>query len=333
MARPASRGTLLAAALLLLGAAAAPALTIKLGSLAPANTPWDIVLQRLAADWARISDGTVELKIFPGGIAGDEDDMIRKMRIGQLDAAAMTAGGFNRVYSGVLALVKPMMIRTDEEMIAILNQTIPFFEQELEKRGFVGLMWAPIGWVNFFSREPVRSTTDLRRQTLWIGNASPAEVRVWQRAGFDVATLPVTEVMTALQSGMIDAYVSSPLSAASFQWFGVTPHMNDLRFAPLFGAVVISKRTWERIPAELRPRLLAAARSAARGLSAEVAALNEQAVEIMTLFGLKVHEATGAFERDWQRIIDRYFETLVGDVIDRQAHELVQEKVNAFRDR
>ena len=111
--------------------------------------------------------------------------------------------------------------------------------------------------------------------------------------------------MTALQSGMIDAYVSSPLSAASFQWFGVTPHMNDLRFAPLFGAVVISKRTWERIPAELRPRLLAAARSTARGLSAEVAALNEQAVEIMTLFGLKVHEATGAFERDWQRIIDR----------------------------
>ena len=75
MTRPASRGTLLAAALLLLGAAAAPALTIKLGSLAPANSPWDIVLQRLAADWARISDGTVELKIFPGGIAGDEDDI------------------------------------------------------------------------------------------------------------------------------------------------------------------------------------------------------------------------------------------------------------------
>ena len=112
------RRLLLAALLALLCAAAAPALTLKLGTAAPINSPWDLVLRRLAADWFRISDGDVELKIFPGGIAGDEPDMIRKMRIGQLHAATLTAGSMNDIYPGVLALAAPMLIRSNEEMIA-----------------------------------------------------------------------------------------------------------------------------------------------------------------------------------------------------------------------
>jgi TRAP-type C4-dicarboxylate transport system substrate-binding protein len=327
------RRAALAALLALVCAAGAPALTIKLGTVAPANSPWDLVLRRLAADWSRISDGEVELKIFPGGIAGDEPDMIRKMRIGQLHAATLTAGSLNDIYPGALALATPMLIRTNDEMIAVLGEVAPFLEQHLEQRGFVALMWAPIGWVKFFARQPVRTLADLRRQTLWVGDAGAAEIRAWQQAGFNVVALPVTEVTTALQSGMIDAYLTSPLAAASFQWFGIAPHMNDLSLAPLYGALLINKRVWERVPESIRPRLRAVARAAAERLSATAHEQDDLAVHVMRAHGLQVHEATAALEQDWEQIAAREFQSLIGEVIDPEAYRLVTATVAAYRAR
>lgn len=323
----------LAALLALLSAAGLPAQTIKLGTVAPANSPWDLVLRRLAADWSRISDGEVELKIFPGGIAGDEPDMIRKMRIGQLHAATLTAGSLNDIYPGMLALASPMLIRNDAEMLAVLGELAPFFERQLEERGFVALMWSPIGWVKFFARQPLRTLDDLRRQTLWIGDAGAAEIRAWQQAGFDVVALPLTEVTTALQSGMIDAYLSSPLAAAAFQWFGLAPHMNDLRLAPLYGALVISKRVWERIPERIRPRLRAVAQAAGERLSASAHEQDDLAVHVMRAHGLQVYEATAALEQEWQDTVRREFQGLIGTVIDPAAYQLVTETVTAYRAR
>jgi len=317
--------------LALLCAAAAPALTLKLGTAAPTNSPWDLVLRRLAADWSRISDGDVELKIFPGGIAGDEPDMIRKMRIGQLHAATLTAGSMNDIYPGVLALAAPMLIRSNEEMIAVLGEVAPFLEQHLEQRGFVALMWAPVGWVKFFAREPVRSLTDIRRQTLWVGDANAAQVRAWQQAGFEVVALPMNEVTTALQSGMIDAYLTSPLAALQFQWFGITPHMNELSLFPLYGALVISKRAWERIPETLRPRLRAAALAAGERFSASAHEMDDLAVLTMQAYGLQVHEAPAALVQEWQQIAADEFQSLIGAVIDPEAFRLVTDTVTAYR--
>lgn len=326
------RRVLLAALLALVCAAGAPALTIKLGTAAPTNSPWDLVLRRLAADWSRISDGEVELKIFPGGIAGDEPDMIRKMRIGQLHAATLTAGSMNDIYPGVLALAAPMLIRSNEEMIAVLGEVAPFLEQHLEQRGFVALMWAPVGWVKFFARKPVRSLADIRRQTLWVGDANAAQVRAWQQAGFDVVALPMNEVTTALQSGMIDAYLTSPLAALQFQWFGITPHMNELSLFPLYGALVISKRAWDRIPDTLRPRLRASAQAAAERFSASAHEMDDLAVLTMQAYGLQVHAAAG-LEQEWQQIADDEFRSLIGAVIDPEAFRLVTDTVTAYRAR
>lgn len=311
----------------------ASAQTIKLGSVAPLNSTWDLVLRGVAADWARISNGKVQLKIFSGGIAGSEDDMIRKMRIGQLQASAMGAMNLSEVYSGVLALGTPMLIRTNQEMTAMIEKISPFLDQKLEERGFVSLMWAPLGWVHFFSRKPVYTMEDLRQQRLWIGSSTPSEVRVWQRAGFDVVTLPTNEIATALQSGMIDAYLTSPLAAAAFQWFGLTPNLNDLRFAPLFGTVIIHKRAWKRIPESLQPRLRAAARTAAKRLSETSHEQDELAVLLMKAHGLKVVRASVGFEQDWKRTTDVHFQALIGDVIDPEAYKLVNIELAKFRAR
>ena len=327
------RRILAAAVVTLCCTASATALTIKLGSVAPANTPWDLALRGLAADWARISDGEIEVKIFPGGIAGNELDMIRKMRIGQLQAAAMTAISFNDIYPGILAIAQPMLVRTDDEMRYILEEMTPFFNEQLEQRGFVPLMWAPIGWVKFFAREPAHTADDLRRHKLWVGAASPAVLRAWQRAGFNPRALPLDEVIKALQTGALDAVASSPAAAAQLQWFGIVPHMTDLRFTPLFGAVMISKRAWQRVPADLRPRLLRAAELAAQRVSERAYEIDDLAVLTMKAHGLQVHEASAALEQEFQETIARNFADLIGDEIDPVAYDLVLEKVAAYRAR
>ena len=326
------RRTVLVGMLALVCAAGASALTIKLGTLAPANTPWDLVLRRLAAEWSRISDGEVEMKIFPGGIAGSEPDMIRKMRIGQLQAAALTAGSINSdIYPGAQVLDMPLLIRTDAEMHAVLEAVTPHFDKELEQRGFVALMWAHIGWVKLFSRTPVNTTDDLRGQPLWVGNVDAEEIRVWQGAGFNVVALPVTELTTALQSGMIDAFFSSPLAAAAFQWFGIAPHMNDLKIAPLYAGLIITKRTWERIPADLRPRFRAVAQVIAEQLSAGAREQDDLAQQVMQAHGLQVHAPTAELEQDWKELGTGEFRSLVGDVIDPEVYRLVTERLAAFR--
>ena len=313
------------------GSFLAHSLTIKLGSIAPANSPWDNVLRGLSADWERITEGNVKLRVFSGGIVGDDESMIRKMRIGQLDAAAMPGGGIARIYSGIMALSSPMLFRNNNEFRFVLNEMIPHLEAELENKGFIGLSWSPIGWAHFFSREPFITNSDLQKQKLWIFDAEPIEVRAWLSAGFDVVPLPTTEVMTALQSGMIDAYVTSPMSAASFQWFGITPHMNDMLFAPIIGGIVITKRTWNRIPARYRKELKETARKASQQLSEQSQKADQQAIDAMSLYGLKVHSATVELEQEWNTLVEERFSELIGTIIDQKAYDLVIAKIAEYR--
>ncbi len=143
----------------------------------------------------------------------------------------------------------PLLVRSDDELSYVLDRMKPFFDTELQKRGFKAFMWSPGGWVYFFSRQPLSSPDDLRKQKLWVWSGDPDEIQAYQSAGFQTVTLASTDLMTSLQGGMVDALVTSPLIAASSQWFGIASNMYALRLAPLWGAAVISTKTWAEVPA------------------------------------------------------------------------------------
>ena len=314
--------------LLVHGATATPPLTIKLGTLAPPNTPCDGALRRISADSARISDNAIELKIFPGGIVGNEPDMVRKMRVGQLGAAAISIDGLSRIFSGVLAVSYPLLVSTEDQFRAMFDHMQPYLGAELEERGFVPIVWIHIGWMHFFSSHPVESVEHLQNHELSIWDAQPALVRAWQQASFNIVTIPVTEAMMGLQSGFITAYLSTPLSAAAFQWFALTPYMNDLQFAPMYGAIVVTKRIWDRVPADLKPQMLESARAAGRNLSENSRQLDAQAVAVMKQFGLTVISWQKQFRSDWEDIAQSISAQLVeANIIDKDAFDRVQEVV------
>ena len=319
-------------ALLLLAAcsASAGALTIKLGTLAPVGSPWEVGLRRIAAEWDKLSGGSVTLRIYAGGIAGDEPDMVRKMRIGTLNAAGITVSGLQGIFKGFKTLSYPLLVRNDGELSYVLDQMKPFFEQELEKRGFHAVMWSPGGWVYLFSRRPVVHPQDLKSQKLWVWSGDADEIQAYQRAGFQTVTLAVTDLMTSLQGGMVDALVTSPLLAASNQWFGVVSNMSTIRLGPLWGATVVTDKVWSEVPSDLRPKLMEAAQKVADSLAPDLAKADDQAIGIMKKYGLTINKVDTATEAEWADLLDKTFSGLVGTTYDKESFEMARKYLNEY---
>lgn len=320
-------GTLLMTA----GIGSTSAVTIKLGSLAPSGSPWDDGIRTIAARWEEISDGKVVLKTYAGGIAGGEEDMIRKMRIGQLGAAGMTGIGMCRIFPGILALQLPLLTRTDEELDYVLEKMKPRFEKELEQKGFTVLVWSKVGWVHFFSRQPVVKPGDLKDQKLFVYAGDPDGVKAWRDAGFHTVPLEPSDLMSSLQSGMVEAFTTTPLSAAAYQWFGLAKNMCGMQWAPMIGGIVVSNRVWNRVPKELRPKLEQAAEEIGRQMQAKIDTADEQAIAVMKEHGLEISEVSEKDIALWEAEVRTGFDKLVGKSFDKESFELVKKYLQEFR--
>ncbi len=320
-----------AAVIALLIGCAASGRTIKLGSLAPTGSPWDDGLRRIATRWEELSNGEVKLKIYGGGILGGEMDMIRKMRIGQLDAAGMTGVGLCRIHPVILNIQAPLTVRTDEELAFVLDNVKPRYEKGLEKQGFKVIAWNMVGWVHFFSKEPVVKPADLRKQKLfvWAGDADGAQA--WKELGFHPVPLAVTDLMSSLQSGMVEAFSATPLSAASQQWFALAPNMCAMRWAPLVGAIVVNTRVWNKISPELRPRLLEASRKAAAEMQEETGKADAEAVEIMKKHNLTVNPVPADAVAEWKGVVESGLPKLYGNSLDKEEIESIRALLRDFR--
>ena len=321
----------LVALCLFCGATAASALTLKLGSLAPAGSPWELGLKRMAAEWERLSGGTVTVKIYAGGVAGDEPDMVRKIRIGTLNAALITVTGLQGIFNGTKSLSYPLLMHNDDELFYVLRKMEPYFDAELQKRGFKSFMWSPGGWAYFFSRAPVLNPDDLKKQKLWVWSGNPDEIQAYQSAGFQTVTLASTDLMTSLQGGMVDALVTSPLVAASSQWFGIATNMSALKLAPLWGAAVVSTKAWAEVPADLQPKLIEAAQRIADSLLPDIIKADGQAIAVMQKYGLKIHEVTPTARAAWTDLFQRTFSPLVGKMYDKDAFAMAVRYLEEYR--
>ena len=306
-------------------------LTIKLGTLVPAGSPWELYLKNLAGEWARISQGQVSLKIYSGGRAGDESDMIRKMRFNQLQAAGLSVSGLAQIYPGVLSMAAPTMIQTEEELAFLLEKTYAHFDEEFQKQGFKLLFWTTAGWAYVYSRDPVITVEDLRRQKLWIMTGNHEEMRTWQKYGFRPVMLSIADLMVQLSSGGVDAMVTSPMLAASNQWFATASHQAGFRYAPFFGAFIISMKTWNLIPADLQEKLQQTGEQTARLMQSESSRVNEEANDVMEEYGLVIHKTPDSAVEEWREFFEQASADLLGDKFDLALFELVKQHLREFR--
>ena len=326
-----SRRCLLVLAIVLLTASSASAVTLKLASVAPENSPWGAALNRMASDWARISGGQVTLQIYHNGIAGDESDVVRKMRIGQIQMAVFTSTGLRLLADEVMTLNMPLLIRTEDELDYVLSEVSDVLSSSVQRARFHAVVWSKGGWVRFFSNAPLTSPAALRRLRLAAAADHQELLQAFRLMGYQAIPVPQNELLTSLNSGMVDAFYASPIAAAGFQWFARAPYMLDLPVAPFIGGVVVSDRAWNRVPDHLKPQLVAAVQRHVDRLETVMEELETEAISTMQAYGLTVTELTDAQRRGWISEFERSQDVTVGTVFDEQMYRHIQDLLTEYR--
>jgi TRAP-type C4-dicarboxylate transport system substrate-binding protein len=293
-------------------AADAQNVVIKMATLVPTGSSWHTILQEMGQQWQTASGGRVVLRLYPGGVAGDDTDVVRKMRLGTLDAGVLTAVGLADIDRSIFALDLPMGFKSYEEIDAVLERMSPQLEQLYADKGFIVLAWADAGWVHFFTKAPVRVPDDLKALKLFAWAGDDFAVDLWKSAGFHPVPLPATEISTALQTGLVSALPTTAQAAVLLQWYTHAKYMTDVNWALLLGGIVVSKAAWEKVPADLRPAILKAAQEAGAKARSETRGAAVADVEAMEKRGLTVVHLDAAAEQAWQRAAEAAYPSLRG---------------------
>jgi TRAP-type C4-dicarboxylate transport system substrate-binding protein len=225
----------------------------------------------------------------------------------------------------------PMMFRSNAELDYVRERLAPQLEALLAAKGFKVLHWGEAGWVQFFAQQPVVRPEDLKALKLFTWAGDTTYVEAWKDAGYHVIPLPATEIHSALQSGLINAFPTTPLAALSFQWFGLAKHMADLKWAPLVGAVVLATTKWREIPNALQPRLLQVAHEVGVRLQGEGRKLNNDAVRVMQQHGLVVHPVPPEVVDHWEHSARAAYPKLLGKVVPAAMVAEVERLRNEYR--
>src|ERR1035437_7357029 len=256
----------------LAGAARAQKIEIIMATLAPTDSEWYKVMENMGAEWKKISGGNVNLSIRAGGVVGEDPDAVRRLRSGSIQAAGLTSA----------ALQIPMMFDNYAELDFVRDRIAPKLEKRIEDKGYLVLNWGDAGWVQFFSTKPVHRLDDLRKLKLFAWAGYPTEEELWKANGFRVVPLASTDIVQQLETNGIEAVPTTALYAETTQLFKLAAYMCDVKWAPLLGATIISKATWEKIPAAQRGPMLAAARKSGEALKNDIRAQDARALQTMT---------------------------------------------------
>ena len=292
------------AILLLASAASAQTVAVRLGTLAPRNSRWHQLILDMGEKWKKASGGKVELKVYPGGEQGDEPEMVQKMRIGALQAVAISGAGLSGIDGSDAALQIPMMYNSWDELDYVRDRIGPQLEKGLDARGYVVLNWGDTGWVHLFSKRPATTPGDFQKMKLCVLQGDTADFELFKRNGFQPVSLATTDILTGLQTGLIDAFEAPPMVALASQWFGGARNMLDVKFAPLSGATLVSKQAWEQIPAGVRPQLLSIARDSGAQIRQEIRRMEDNSIGMMQTLGLNVVHADANAAAEWRALLE-----------------------------
>lgn len=311
---------------------AAAKINIKFASQAPEASPWHVMFKEIDKAWQEVTDGRVSMTIYPGGVSGDESDIIRKMRIGQLHAAALTSSGLTDIDEKFSVFGIPLFFDSWDELNYVLADIGPGLQASLEEKGFVFMTWGHIGWVHFFTKEPVARLDDLRKLKIFTWAGDDRMVQWWHSNGFRPVPLALPDAMQGLTTGLIDTMISPPLAALSLQWFKETPYMIDIGLVPMVGALVMSRRTWNKIDAADRPKLLEAAARVGEKLMKRIPGMDNFAVETMKRQGLEVLEIKNSeHSAEWLAEAEAFADQMRGEMVPTAIFDQALKARDEFR--
>lgn len=288
--------------------AAAPASAqqvIKIATLAPDGSAWMKELRVAAAEVQAGSQGRVQVKFYPGGVMGNDAVVLRKMKLGQLQGGVLTSSELAATYPDAVAYSLPFFFSNWAQVEKVRPQVDPVLAKGFEARGLKMLGASNVGFAYLMGTRPLRSRADMSGIKLWIPQNDEIAERTFKLGGISPIPLPLGDVFTSLQTGLVDTVANTPSGAVALQWHGKVKGMVDLPLTFVVGFMVMDLKSWQKLsPAD---QAIVAKAFAASGQRMDVNIKRDDAAALaaMKKQGLVVTTLDAAETARWRQVGDQ----------------------------
>lgn len=313
-------------------AVAADPVRIKLAMVAPKGSIFHRVSQEMGEAFRNAEGPGSAFIIYPDGSQGGEADVVRRMRIGQLNAAMLTAVGLSEIDGSAAAMQNvPMLFRSVDEVEYAGAVLRPEIGRRFLDKGFVVLVWAEAGWVRFFSKQPASVPADLKVMRMWAWSGDAPQVEIMKTLGYRPVVLETADIVPGLQTGLIDTVPVTPFWALATQIDRLAPNMVDVKWAPIVGALVINRSTWDAMTQAGRDSLRHSALQAGAELRTFAESSDAEAIAAMEKRGLRVQHMTPETEVAWQRQAEQVYPLIRGHTVPAATFDEAVRLVGEYR--
>lgn len=316
---------------LLLATSSSQQYVIKFATIAPEKTTWHNAMKEYDAALRKESGGRLGFQIYAGGVLGDEKTVLRKIRVGQLHAGGFTGVAIGEIAPRVRILDSPFLAHSYDEMDYLYKQFDKEFEQAFLQGGFVLLGWAEVGFVHLFTNTPINKPDDLKRIKLWTWEGDPVAEAAFRALGVSPIPLAFPDVLTSLQTGLINAFYSTPYAAISLQWHVRAKYMVETPISDASGAVLLAKSFFDKLPPDLQEILIRNGRIYLSKLTQLAREDNKKSIDLLRKAGLTIQKVD---EKELPHYIEagkRARRMLVGKLYSEELLNSVEKAIDDFR--
>ncbi len=307
---------------------AAGSTQLRIATVAPAGSSFHKRLQSLGTEWSK-GPGGASMNIY-AGTQGGELQIVRRMRVGQLQGAMLSSVGLSQIDNSVTALqYMPLLFRNWEDVDAVRERLRPQLEDRLRKAGYVVLFWGDGGWVRYFSRRPIHKIADMKSMRVYASSGDPESVELFKNY-FTPVVLEPDQILLGLRNGMIDALPIPPILANFSQVPTYAPYMLDLRWAPITGALVVTERAWKQLDPTTQAWLRETSERAGVEMRRASRVEDEQTIQVMKeKQGLKITTLSPEADREWRAEIARMYPRVRGAIVPAPMFDAAVETLKA----
>jgi len=305
---------------------------LKIGSLVPKNSLYHRQLMEIGESWKKSQSGSSRFNVFTDGSQGGEAEMVRRMRIGQLQAALLSVVGLREIEPSIAALQNlPLAFRSWEELDYVREKMRPNMEKKFIEKGYVVLAWGDAGWVRFFSKQAAYSPDDYKKMKFFAWGAEAEQQEIMKSLGYTPVPLEPTDILPSIQTGMISVVPSTPYFALASQIYNSAQHMLEINWAPIVGAFVITKKSWDEMTPEMQRALKASSDKAGGVIRMQARKEVEEAVDAMKKRGLQVNKPNAEQMKEWQSLSESLYPRIRGKMVPADTFDEVFMHLKTYR--
>ena len=306
---------------------------LRLGTLLPKGSSQTQALEEMGQQWKAATGGAVTLTIYPGTMGG-EKELVMRVRAGQLQAATLSVGGLSDIDPTVGAVQKiPLLYHSLEEMEYVRSKLQADLEHRLEDKGFIVLSWTDAGWVYIFSRQPYTKPSEFRerKSKIFVTASDLKEVDLINNLGFQAVPLEWSDAFVSLQTGLVDTVPVTPFYAEASQIDTVAKNLLEVKYVPLVGATVITKKVWDSLTADQREKMKRIAIDTGQKIQTRSREESQEAIDAMQKRGLQVHLVSPDLENEWHKYAESVYPKVRGNMVPADVFDKTIALVNEYR--